>query len=480
MQSTASLNRSKILSHPLVVGTFIIYVLNNHIFQRFWPSGITGILSDFAWLFFTPIVISGLVASIPHIKRKNQNVLAAIIWISIGVVFVVLKGWQNANHIFVTFVRNTTGFPVSMLFDPTDLVALIALVGSFFFWHSRRNNKPKDSLKMGLVAVGLVSLVTVADLAGPDYGVYCLESTGDMVVASASYTDFASTDGGESWEEYKEEWGWCERKSPESQAPTQIGNEDILIRFEPGSPIEISTDGGSTWQIEYETRPINQVMKAYYLKFMSGNPVVESGPFNAIIEPNTGNVIFTMGHEGVLIRKPDRTWHWVQVGQYQRKEPSLDLYNLISGEFYLALANGLLTFVVIGLKPSKPKKELGKKAKMVFVVFALLAFAITTIFFPPALTYGYETAIPGMATVFIVVIAIILAGFTLFRLPAELRMRALLFSGMGIIVFLVPYVLWIAMIIPDYYISAGLAIALQIAVIIWGMKKMNIIDLQPV
>lgn len=473
MQSTASLNKSKILYHPFVIGSIIVYILNNHIFQRFWPSSITGKLSDIAWLFFTPIVISSLVASIPQVNRKNQININALIWISIGVVFVALKGRQNANHIFVSFIRNTTGFPVSIVFDPTDLAALVALVGSFFFWRSQSNIKQGYSLKRGLIAVGLVSFITVADMAGPDYGVYCLETTGDMVVASSTYTDFISRDGGESWEEYKEEWGWCEKTPPESQAPMQIGNENLLIQFEPGGPIEISADGGSTWQIEYETRPINQVMEAYYEKFMLGNPIVESGPFNAIIEPNSGNVIFTMGHEGVLIRKSDKTWLWVQVGSYKRIERSPDLYTLISGEFYLALANGLLTFMLVGLRPSKPKSVLGNKAKTAFLIIALLAFAITTILFPPALTSGYDSVIPFIATIFIFVLAIILTGFTLIRLPKELLKRALLYSGIGIIVFFVPYIFWIAMLIPDYYISAGLAIAFQIAVILWGVRKVK-------
>lgn len=477
MQSTASLNRSNILFHPYVIGTIIIYVLNNHIFQRVWPSSITGKLSDFAWLFFAPIVISSLVASIPNINRKKHINLAGVIWISVGLAFVVLKGGQNVNHSFVSFVRNTIGFPVSIVFDPTDLVALIALSGSFFFWRSQSGNDQKHSLKMGLIAVSLVSLVTVADLAGPDYGIYCLESSDDLVVASSTYTDFASRDGGETWEEFKEEWGWCERTLPEPGAPTQIGNEDLRVRFEPGNPIEISTDAGSTWQVEYETRPINQVMKAYYRKFFSGNPIVESGPFNALIELNSGNVIFTMGYEGVLIRRPDKTWHWVQVGGYKRIEPSPDFYMLISGEFFLALANGLLTFVLVGLKPSKPKKELGNKAKTAFVIIALLALAITTILFPPALTYGYDNVIPNTATIFIFVLAIVLTGITLVRLPKEYLKPTLLLSGIGIIVFFVPYIFWMAMIIPNYYISVGLAVAFQIAVMVWGFRKVNRPDL---
>ncbi len=66
------------------------------------------------------------------------------------------------------------------------------------------------------------------------------------------------------------------------------------------------------------------------MKFREGNPVYRPEPFDAILEPHTGNLLFAMGHEGVLIRLPDNTWQWINVGKYKKIDySSPNLYILL-------------------------------------------------------------------------------------------------------------------------------------------------------
>ncbi|MGA7607065.1 MAG: hypothetical protein WCA79_14185, partial [Anaerolineales bacterium] len=52
--------------------------------------------------------------------------------------------------------------------------------------------------------------------------------------------------------------GW--NVSQETQT-TEIGNDNLRARFEPGKPIEISIDGGKSWRIEYQFKLIHKPSK---------------------------------------------------------------------------------------------------------------------------------------------------------------------------------------------------------------------------
>ena len=57
MQTNTPSAKQAILFHPLAWGAVVVYFANEFVLQRWMPSQITGKVSDFAWLFFAPIVV---------------------------------------------------------------------------------------------------------------------------------------------------------------------------------------------------------------------------------------------------------------------------------------------------------------------------------------------------------------------------------------------------------------------------------------
>jgi hypothetical protein len=103
--------------------------------------------------------------------------------------------------------------------------------------------------------------------------------------------------------------------------------------------------------VEYQIVPVTQGQKAYYFKTHSGSPVLLDSPQDAIFDAANGNMIFTMGHEGVLVRQAEGEYKLVQVGPYGKiKTAQLDvLVTILSGEFALAVCFGGLVVVVLGM-----------------------------------------------------------------------------------------------------------------------------------
>ena len=90
---------------------------------------------------------------------------------------------------------------------------------------------------------------------------------------------------------------------------------------------------------------ITEPERIYYLKSRQGTPLIDPGPFDAAADPATGNMLFAMGQQGVLVHTAQGQWLWSKGGAYQRPEnfPSTDaLALLIGGMAFLAVGAALL------------------------------------------------------------------------------------------------------------------------------------------
>ncbi len=63
----------------------------------------------------------------------------------------------------------------------------------------------------------------------------------------------------------------------------------------------------------------------------------EQGPFQAVRDPQTENLIFSMGQDGVVVMTSGGQWEAVTVGEYGVKKYSFEeMLNLLIGELLLA------------------------------------------------------------------------------------------------------------------------------------------------
>jgi hypothetical protein len=212
--------------------------------------------------------------------------------------------------------------------------------------------------------------------------------------------------------------------------------------------------------VDYQASRVTQAQKTYYLKTHGGSPVLLDNPQDAIFDSTSGNMIFTMGHEGVLVRQANGAYQLVQVGPYGKVQTTqLDvLLTVLSGELGLAACFGGLVVVMLGLY-----EERSLLKKLVSVI-AVLVWLFAVFFVPPALSAGSYAAM--LSSISILVAGLLILPLTLdgFFLVGILAPDSLLKLGLlvieGVLLFFMPYFLWGLNLLPDYRLATLVAVIL--------------------
>lgn len=468
MQNNQTLAKSlNILAHPLSISVIGLYAFNTFIFQVFWPSWWTGKIGDFAWLFFFPYVLSALFAFLlPEKWKENSFALAATV---VAALFVLVKT-TVFNDFAVSSLSFFLHFPVSLVPDPTDLIALLSLVGAVFFW--KKYQPSTRHQKFGLVLISLTVLFTLADSAMPDYGLNYLEISENTIVACSNYATYQSDDGGLTWKESAPD----SRKTncpyyKENLVISDPQNADIRYRYTPGM-IERSTDGGKAWTTDYTWQPLSEADRIYYQTKNQSHYPYSSPPTYALADPKTGNVIFAMGQEGILVRQgganENSSYSWKSLGPYQKIQFAKGnlLPGLISGELIMAVLIGGLGITLLSLRLKM------NIVKLIFLILAIIGWVIVAFAFPPALlfvsSYSGIYSLAGIAVVGL--LTLILTIFSLFTAGMNSRVSLgwfLIFLLLIPLVFICPFVLWVFDIIPAYYLTLSIASGLVAALLIF-------------
>jgi hypothetical protein len=141
---------------PLVVAAVIVMAANDHLLKGagILPASITGKLSDFAFLFFLPIVVAFIFRA-----RSNRSLL--VIYVSIGVLFsaINLSGWSSQ---LVERIFGLAMIPMHLWPDPTDLLALMIMPLSIWYVYRGRATWRVEPAGLLRCVVALVSFVACA------------------------------------------------------------------------------------------------------------------------------------------------------------------------------------------------------------------------------------------------------------------------------------------------------------------------------
>ncbi|NLG96553.1 MAG: hypothetical protein GX491_04250 [Chloroflexi bacterium] len=445
----------KLLAHPFSLGAIGLLFVNDHLLRRLWPSWWTGKIGDAAWLFFFPFVMAVLLALLCPEKRRDQWVFRTAYGLT-GIVFVLMKCIPAVNILATRIAAGLTDAPFALLPDPSDLLALPALGLSSLLWVSTPNPEPQrdDSRQpvYGLLALPIAALLTLANAAAPDRGIACFSIQDGQVYANSGYTAYLTTDGGRSWQAQPAAGLSCSQKIPfpgewqEIQGPT----ESVRYRYKPGESIEFSNDAGQSWQAGMSLTPVSEAEQMYYIKSRPGNAWFDPGPMDAIADPNTGNMLFAMGHQGVLVREAGGEWVWSMTGVYRRMEtfPDIDAFAVLLGGM-IPMASGLafLVFSTAALRLTF------HPVRLVLLVLAWLAWLIVNIFVPPATStsYGLTVTLIGMAAAGVIIVPLAVEqGVRLTRRAPHLLPRLIGLALAGGLLYLLPYVLWLYNAMPNF------------------------------
>ncbi len=300
-------------------------------------------------------------------------------------------------------------------------------------------------------------------------GITCLQASDGAIVASTPYysQSFVSSDGGRSWQSSAgEETVQC---SPvREDIPVVKSTTDASeYRFNPGRSIERSMDGGKTWSLDFNITGYSEQEQTYVRMTRSGNLSFTSGPYAAVIDPSTHNMVMAMGLEGVLVRNTSGQYTWVTVGPYRheslKEDGAMGVALLLGNQFWLAVLVGL------GWLFTRDTRQLGKGK--VWVILGWIGLGATSFVAAPQVASDAYMGIASIGALLFMsaatVIALVVASIRLKGEALGLFRRALPQMLALAAACLLPYVLWGTSILPQFIIallaSAVLVVALVVA-----------------
>jgi hypothetical protein len=137
------------LLHPVAVAAVGILLLNDHVMKQASPGWLTGKVSDFAGLIFFPLLAVSLVELVSTLLRKPVTPSAIHLDLALsitGVAFALVKlipavgDWYSVIWGWLSSPVHGSTTPVALVQDPTDLLALPALLIAWWIGRGRLVN----------------------------------------------------------------------------------------------------------------------------------------------------------------------------------------------------------------------------------------------------------------------------------------------------------------------------------------------------
>lgn len=466
MNANLSLRRSlTALSHPVSLIALGVLLLNDLVLKPLAASWLTGKLSDFAVAFLLPLLLAAGLSLLPVTRSGKRPILTGAALTGLGLV--LLKAIP-ATHSAILSVAVIAGFPLRAVFDPSDLLALLAIAPAYSLWLYAKQ-PARTNPRRAWVCVSLASLLILADAAAPDRGVSCVAVIQGDLRAEVSYnSSYHSTDGGYTWQTYSELQNYaCDTDSAlmlDETGPLQY-------RWTQGEKIERSADGGATWTVDYPLQSPSEAQQAYINKVNPQNAMMGKGPFGAVEDPHTGNIIFAMGHEGVLVRDSAGNYTWVGIGSYNNTVlgpiPPGGQFTLLQGELFLAVATLMLAFSTLALRDHRRWWRILKLS----IGWPIWLFSLFVL--PPAVSSGAYTEM----FIFLAVLGALAWGLLCLlddaigyirskRPPSGRTILLSLLAGAG---YLLPLLLWAFELLPGYTNAAIVSLGLVIIILLAGL-----------
>lgn len=173
---------------PVWWAALTVLVVNDHVLKGagLLPGWLTGKLSDFAGLVVAPVVAVSVL-------RARSTAIRATLFLCVAFSFVALKVSPAAAEWLERILR-TIGLPSRIWVDPTDLVALAALLLSWRLVQAEPRTGPKRRELVERVAIVLAGAACMATTSGPSgyASLYVLNATRQPVVVAIHRADAAA------------------------------------------------------------------------------------------------------------------------------------------------------------------------------------------------------------------------------------------------------------------------------------------------
>ncbi len=339
------------LSHPLVWFSIFVLLINDHVLKVYAPSWLTGKISDFAGLFFFPILLSAILNIVfkPLRLQPRQIALAAFGFTAFW--FFQIKTQPFFADLTETFLSHLLSQATQIVCDPTDLLALVMLAPAWNLRTMTGNRVDARRYKFSYLTLCLASIATLATSPpAPPPEVRHLVVHENTIYTDTSYDDqvFYSSDGGQTW--IKVDFALPQQIiSDLGQFPklpmTLCLPDDSAICYRTGQEAILeSVDGGKTWSTSWNIPP----GRRKYMEIYSYQ--LNLGPYDLAFLESDGRraVVAAMGTAGVLVKTDDGAWQSYAVG-YAGPMPSFGASGIRNAMRAVSTELNWITFLSIVL-----------------------------------------------------------------------------------------------------------------------------------
>ena len=315
-------NALRWLGAPPTLVALAVLALNDHVLKQAAPGLVTGKLSDLAGLVLAPALLAVVLA----LMRVPRPQVVALVATGVGFTLVKSTGWgvEAANAVW-----SAAGWPTQILRDPTDLIALPALLLAAALARSERGRGPGARRRVGL-ALGSLALpfaVVATAATSPCYTAPGLESIGvvrgdwsgppaeaeNRMVLSLSYQDVSIDVDGRLSNLNGVDDARVPDLGPRLEQACSVSEPRRCWRRAPGTKepwVETTTDGGATWSTDYRmaAQELTQVREAAGETCDDESLPVAPRDLAVLDTPRGPLVGVASGRVGLLLRDPDGTW----------------------------------------------------------------------------------------------------------------------------------------------------------------------------
>ncbi len=486
------------LAHPLTIVAIGVLLVNDHWLRWQHPSWLAGKLGDFTWLIFAPFIAALFLSLIiPRRIGRHEQRVGLLAFLIIGGWFALAKTVPAVNFVTVQAWNGLVGWQGINRLDATDLMTLPALLIGAYIWrqaaHTAINLRP-----LGYVAFAFGIVATLASSPIPDtpgITLICETASHELITFAIEHDNFnkssvvidnnrfntilISRDGGYVWQyaenieiSQSEDGGLPQNMRCSDESLTAHPENSLLqYRWQQEAHVELSVDGGITWDVDRELVELQQDVRLYYdgrmNDFISDSQYLLS-PVSGLVHSQTSNLILAMSKDGVLVRSTNGIWDWVQVGTFvlEDLQQLSEIKRVIELHGYLVIT--LFFLILTSTAAIIRKPYLPNTDRFLWIGFGWAGWIVLIMLAGPLGNFSFITF--GIVGIFFLgAVGLHLGLGAIWDMARNFRgafLPVVITAIPAIAAFMFPFVLWAVGTIPRYFTAAIFSILLTGSVLI--------------
>ena len=306
------------LMHPVTLGALTVLLVNDLVFKAHWPGAwVPGKLSDLAWMMFAPPVLAYVLSFATLGSQQAQRAAFVTAFAGLPLLYVAFNTSQPVHDVILHALGFVGGDGPRSPLDPTDSIVIpVAMAAAIWVWRRPPMEAQSIRTRLALLTATAAALASVA--TSFDTGVWGVGRVGrtesGTLGANTHGGFYESVDGGLTWTKAGEGYVPLEKlglMEIEEKAPKGILSKgDIRITAH-----EVLSSGDVVYSFKYLQSGGNRWMQALDKKEIRDREIA-TRPRDFFYDGESGNLILTMGIQGVVVVAPDGNTTHVAVGRY--------------------------------------------------------------------------------------------------------------------------------------------------------------------